>query len=102
MRRLHAPQMLYAAKCYWPQVTQQEVEVAAVKAAREATRISRAGPRVTYVGAVLFPADELLLCLFESASSAAVKQTNERVGIRCERVMESVWLARPDSERTSP
>ena len=93
--------MLYAAKCYWPQVTQQEVEVAVVNAAREATRVSRAGRHVAYVASMLFPADELVLCFFESASSAAVKETNERAGIPCERVMESVWLARPDNEGTS-
>jgi hypothetical protein len=92
--------MLYAAKCYWPQVTAQEVDAAAAKAAREAQHVSRAGSNVAYVGSMLFPDDDLVLCLFESSSPAAVKRANERAGIPCERVMQSVWLAHPRSERT--
>jgi hypothetical protein len=32
---------------------------------------------------------------FDGPSSAAVKETNERAGIPCERIMHSIWLA-PD------
>jgi 8-oxo-dGTP pyrophosphatase MutT (NUDIX family) len=41
---------------------------------------------------MLFPDDELVLCLFEAPSQAAVKQASEEVGIPCERVMTTVWL----------
>lgn len=76
--------MLYAAKCYWPGVRLEDVE----------TRLGavQTGPEVTYRGSLLFGEDELLLCLFESSSRAAVKRDSERAGIPCERVMDSVWL----------
>ena len=91
--------MLHAAKCYWPGVTAHEVEVATLKADHEAQRVSTTGPSVTYVGSMLFAADELVLCLFESSSPAVVKDVNERAGIPCERVMQAQWLACPPSER---
>jgi hypothetical protein len=92
--------MLYAAKCYWPQVTAREVEFAASRAIREAQLASRAGARVGYVGSMLFPDDDLVLCLFESSSATPVNEANERAGIPCERLMQSVWLPNPRGERT--
>jgi hypothetical protein len=76
-------------------VTTRELELAAGRAACEAQRVSSTGPNVTYVGSMLFAADELVLCLFESSSPAVVKDINERAGIPCERVMQSQWLACP-------
>jgi hypothetical protein len=92
----------FAAKCYWPQVTPGEVESAATAVVREAQLASGAGPRVGYVGALLFPNDSLVLCLFEGSSPAAVAHVSERAGIPCERVMQSVWLPNPWPERTRP
>jgi hypothetical protein len=82
--------MLYAAKCYWPGVTQTELEHATARAAR-------AGPRsgvgeVAYLGSLLFSDDDLVLCLFEGPSRAAVKHASQQAGIPCERLMKSVWL----------
>ena len=51
---------------------------------------------------MLFPDDDLVLCLFESSSAAAVHQANDRAGIPCERLMRSVWLPNPQGERTRP
>ena len=79
--------MLYAAKCYWPGVSQADVESVGTRLAKP--RLSR---EVAYRGSLLFSEDELVLCLFESSSRAAVKRVSERAGIPCERVMDSVWL----------
>ena len=87
--------MVYAAKCYWPGVTADELARAATSAQREADELSRGGEQVVYLGSLLFPDDDLVLCLFDGASRAAVSQANERAGIPCERLMPSVWLARP-------
>ena len=92
---------VYAAKCYWPRVSSAEIERAARDAMREAALASRRGRRVDYVGSLLFPVDEIVLCLFESTSSVAVRCTNERAGIPCERVMPAIWLARLDTERSN-
>jgi hypothetical protein len=80
--------VLYAAKCYWPGVSRDDLERVARRAAD-----SKAAPEdATYRGALLFSNDDLVLCLFEAPSRIAVKVASERAGIPCERVMDSVWL----------
>jgi len=85
--------MLYAAKCYWPGVTHADLE-------RVAQRAASAGPdagrdHVAYLGSLLFAADDLVLCLFQGPARAAVIRASDRLGIPCERLMDSVWLG-PD------
>ena len=82
--------MLYAAKCYWPGVAETDLE-------QVAERAGRAGPasgsnRVTYLGSLLFADDDLVLCLFQGPSRAAVIQASDRLGIPCERLMDAAWL----------
>jgi hypothetical protein len=81
--------MLYAAKCYWPGVTQALLEQIAERA--------RAGPgarsgSVIYLGSLLFAADDLVLCLFQGPTRGAVIQASTRLSIPCERLMEPIWL----------
>ena len=83
--------MLYAAKCYWPGVQPADVETVG-------TRFDQCGPErpddnLTYRGSLLFSPDDLVLCLFEGPSRIVVKRASERIGIPCERVMDSIWLA---------
>ena len=85
--------MLYAAKCYWPGVTETDLDEVAARAARADTGPS--DDRVSYLGSLLFSADDLVLCLFTGPSRVAVTHVSERLGIPCERLMDSVWLA-PD------
>ena len=80
---------ILAAKCYWPGVTEQALELAA----------RRAGARC--VGSILFRDDELALCLFDAAASAVVWQAAEAAGIPCERVMKALWLPNPHQEVTA-
>ena len=84
--------MIYAAKCYWPGVTEQELRRVIARAAAEATIASRADAAITYLGSILFQDDELVPCLFDAASRTVVRRTAERAGIPCERVMDSHWL----------
>jgi hypothetical protein len=76
--------MLYAAKCYWPGVTEGEI-------------VARRPPShdASYVGALLFPNDALVLCLFEAPTPTAVRQATDRAGLPCERVMQTRWLPLP-------
>ena len=83
---------LYAAKCYWPGVTARQLEQASARAAAEAEAASRAGSTIAYLGSIVFPDDELALCLFDAASRAVVRATTERAGMPCERLMYSHWL----------
>jgi len=82
--------MLYAAKCYWPGVTESDVEQVTERAGR-AGLASGSNP-VTYLGSLLFAADDLVLCLFQGPSRAAVIQVGDRLGIPRERLMDSLWL----------
>jgi Nickel responsive protein SCO4226-like len=85
--------MFYAAKCYWPGVTETELETIAARATENSSGDARHGAR--YLGSLLFRDDELVLCMFEAPSPLAVKRASEQAGIPCERVMDSLWLAPP-------
>jgi hypothetical protein len=82
--------MLYAAKCYWPGVTRADVEQIAARAT-DACAGTRRGA-VSYLGSLLFAADDLVLCLFDGSSRAGVMQASGRLGVPCERLMDAVWL----------
>jgi hypothetical protein len=89
--------MLYTAKCYWPGVTAAALEQVAGRAAQVGLDTG-AGP-VTYLGCLLFTADDLVLCLFQGPSRAAVIAASGRLGIPCERLMDTAWL---DPQQHSP
>ncbi len=82
--------MLYAAKCYWPGVSREDLEVVAIRSARFGRESQ--DQDLSYRGSLLFSEDDLVLCLFDGPSPTAVKRASELVGIPCERVMASVWL----------
>jgi hypothetical protein len=84
--------VLYAAKCYWPGVTQADLEQVAARAGRAGLAAG------SYLGSLLFAADDLVLCLFHGPSRGAVIQASDRLGIPCERLMDSAWLG-PDQSR---
>lgn len=97
-RRRNLGTVLYAAKCFWPGVTLAELDEASSRA-RDHAGAGRAGSRkAVYLGSVLFPDDELVLCLFDASSRAAVQRASDRAGLPCERVMDTVWLPNPDQE----
>jgi hypothetical protein len=83
--------VLYAAKCYWPGVTEADLEHVAGRAA--ATGLDTGAGSVAYLGSLLFAADDLVLCLFSGPSRAAVIQASDRLGIPRERLMDSAWLS---------
>ena len=84
--------MLYAVKCYWPGISQSELEQVAIRALKVDSQ--PADSDVVYRGSLLFSDDDLVLCLFEGPTRIAVKRASEQAGIPCERVMPSVWLGR--------
>ena len=81
--------MLYAAKCFWPGVTEDDLRRAAVRARENADPDARA----VFRGVLYLPGDELALCLFDAESRAAAKRASEQAGMPCERVIESVCAA---------
>jgi hypothetical protein len=83
--------VLYAAKSYWPDVAEGDL-IARRPSSEDAS----------YVGALLFPDDALVLCLFEAASAAVVSQACHRDGLPCERVMHARWLPPVAGSNQSP
>jgi hypothetical protein len=80
--------MLYTAKCFWPGVTEDKLRVAAAQARGDTEGL----PQTVFRGALYLPRDELVLCLFDSASRATVKRASELAGMPCERVIDTVWV----------
>ncbi len=80
--------MLYTAKCFWPGVTEDELRLAAARAGGDI----EGRPLTVFRGALYLPGDELVLCLFDSASRSSVKRASERAGMPCERVIDTVWV----------
>ena len=94
--------MLYAAKCYWPGVTTADLEQVAGRAA--STGLDAGTGPVAYLGSLLFADDDLVLCLFQGPSRAAVIRASDRLGIPCERLMDLAWLGpgRPIQDEAPP
>lgn len=91
--------VVYAAKCYWPGVTAHEAAEVDDRAARETADMARDGVRIRYLGSMVFPKDDLVLCLFESAARADVLVATKRAAVPCERLMESYWLESKSTRR---
>jgi len=89
--------MLYTAKCYWPGFDASEFDRCAAAELAAAASAGRDGS--AYLGSIQFPRDELVLCLVESPSRAAVRGIADRAEIPCERIIEAVWLAPPGKRR---
>jgi hypothetical protein len=87
--------VLYAAKCFWPGVTEEELLLAADRAG------SSGEDQTAFCGALYLPADEIVLSLFESHSSVRVKRACEAAGMPCERVIETLWVA-PGNAHSRP
>ena len=83
--------MLYTAKCYWPGVTEHDLRDAADRAHQQ--NGATEGP--VFRGLLYLQGDETALSLFEADSPASVKEASESVGMPCERVIATVWVA-PD------
>jgi hypothetical protein len=82
---------VYASKCYWPGVSEAEVANATRRAVID-DRSARAR-NAECLGAIFFPLDDLVLCVFRAASAGDVRRASERAGMPCERVMQAVWLS---------
>jgi hypothetical protein len=82
----------FMAECFWPGVTRLLLEDVGRRAGEAAQGSNSKGASTRYVGAILVPADEIALCLFEAPSIAAATELNERAAIPFERILEIVRL----------
>jgi hypothetical protein len=86
--------MLYAAKCYWPGVTRTDLEQVAERAGSGAG--TRSGS-VSYLGSLLFAADDLVLYLFQGLTGP--RSSRPASGLASP--PNGSWI-RPGSARTRP
>ncbi len=84
----------HVAECLLPGVTESSAEALAGRVRAELAR--SAGTRVSFLGALLLPEDEVLLCLF-TGGSAEVRQVSERAGVPFERVLACIAVGWRDS-----
>ena len=75
----------YLVECYWPEVAEGDVD--------RALRRLRTDAGVTALGAVLVPADEIVLSLCEATSAAEARRTAIEAGFPAERIVECVPFA---------
>lgn len=77
------------AECLLPGLTLPAAEEFGRRLSAELA--GRPGPRVSFLGSLLMPSDEVLLCLF-TGSQAEVRAVSERAGLPFERILRCVGL----------
>ena len=85
------------AECMLPGITLAAAENLAQRIRAELARAR--SPHITYLGALLMPEDEVLMCLF-AGSPAAVRTVCERAGLPFERIIPCAglgWRPAPDA-----
>jgi hypothetical protein len=90
---------MYTAECYWPGVTEAKLQQAAARAMQAAEAVAQQGVRVRYLGAVLFPDDQVVLFEFDSASADAVQRVSERAELDVARIVASLRIQDQSSRR---
>lgn len=85
-------QTTYIAECFWPDVRQDEIALAAQRIRTSTSELSREGRRVGFTGSMLIPRDDVVFYLFDGDSAEAVREACERAAIPFERVVESIGV----------
>ena len=85
----------FIAECYWVGVKQDDLTALDRRAESCVARMIQAGESVRYLGSMLMPEDEVVLCFFEG-SAPTVRQAAEQAEIPFERILESTHSRWPD------
>ena len=83
---------LYLAECYWPGVTEDELERASRRVREAAAELTRAGTAVGLRSSWLVAHDEVAFLLFEAVSADAVREASERARLPFERIVQTTEL----------
>jgi hypothetical protein len=86
-----ADRRTYLVECYWPGVDEQKHAAASGRASEVARELRRQGHDLHFWGSILISDDETVLWLYDGVA-ADVRAATDRVGVECERVLESQWL----------
>ncbi|MFI5286328.1 MAG: nickel-binding protein [Candidatus Dormibacteria bacterium] len=77
----------FVAECFWPGVREADLSALDQRAAASAAELTRSGETVRYLGSLLMPRDEVVLCRFEG-SETSVRRVAEEAAIPFERILE--------------
>jgi hypothetical protein len=84
----------FVAECFWVGVKQDDLNALDQRVESCVAGMTQEGVIVRYLGSMLMPEDEVVLCFFEG-SAATVRQAAERAAIPFERILESGGSAWP-------
>ena len=82
------------AECMLPGVTEAAAEALADRVRAE---LAHSPSSVSFLGSLLMPEDEVLLCLF-AGPHAEVRAISERAELPFERILQCVWLEKGPQE----
>jgi Protein of unknown function (DUF4242) len=83
----------YLVERYWPGVTSELLLEALSRGRRVIEQMSAEGTRVRDITSVLVPGEEVVFSVYQGPSVEAVRQLNERAGIRVSRIVEAIWVS---------
>jgi hypothetical protein len=84
----------YAVECFSPAVDRAAVQLSGDRASAAAAALREQGRAVEYVGALLFPEDEVVFHMFEASGPDPVREASLGAGVQFERVVESIPMWR--------
>jgi len=90
----------YVAECFWPGVQQTDLSALDERAMASAAEVTLQGESVRYLGSLLMPQDEVVLCRFEG-TEPMVRLVAERAAIPFERILEVAGSPWPRERDTS-
>jgi Protein of unknown function (DUF4242) len=91
---MEQPMRAYLAECFWPGVSEAQLNELDSRAAEAAVAGSGSGAHVRYCGSILIPQDEVVFCFFEGPSATVVEATARRASVPFARIVESTGVPR--------
>lgn len=82
----------YLVERYWPGVTSEQLLQALDRGRRVIEQMCAEGTLVRDITSVLIPGEEVAFSVYQGPSAEAVRQLNERAGIRVSRIVEAIWV----------
>lgn len=79
----------FIAECFWPGVTEDDQRALDARTDACVAALRDRGERISYLGSILVPVDEVVMCWFEGTIEA-VQQAVESAEIPLERLVASV------------
>jgi hypothetical protein len=76
----------FAAECFWTGVTEQDVRDLEERIRSAVSELASPTQPLAYVGSLLMPTDEVVLCLFEG-SEGQVRLAAQRAGVPFDRIV---------------